>query len=206
MRSYQRQLEREIRKYKRYVAGTQDPETAKANRKKLKEKQHELKNLIDENTQILRRDYSREKVYQNEFDNSGGSGIIKLNRKANRKDKNVGAFSNLQIPIQKRSVLDICQKYNFDTNGLTFKIQRSEKMLAMPFYGSTYYNDIGRIDLLTNAFTNEKQLMRTVIHEKCHVLQLKKYGRKYVQENLMGMEKQAYRFEDLYYAMLKKRV
>lgn len=57
----QRELEREIRKYKRYVAGTQDPDTVKAYRKKLREKQSELKSLIDENSEILRRDYSREK-------------------------------------------------------------------------------------------------------------------------------------------------
>lgn len=49
-------------------------------------------------------------------------------------------------------------------------------MLSMPFYGSTDYDNIGRIDLFPSAFINEEQLVRTIIHEKCHVLQLQKYG------------------------------
>ena len=39
--------------------------------------------------------------------------------------------------------------------------------------GLTDYNDIGRIDLFPNAFSDEEQLIRTVIHEECHVKQLK---------------------------------
>ena len=44
----------------------------------------------------------------------------------------------------------------------------------MPLYGSTDYNSIGRIDLFPNAFTSEEELIKTILHEKCHVLQLKK--------------------------------
>lgn len=88
---------------------------------------------------------------------------------------------------------------------ITFKIQRSESLLALPFYGSTDYNNIGRIDLFPNAFTDEEQFIRTVIHEKCHVEQLKKHGKKYTQKHLQEMEKQAYRFENIYYIILKRR-
>ena len=110
-------------------------------------------------------------------DKSAESGIMKLNRSINRKEKNIGAFSNLEISMHKKSVMQICKKYSIDTKGLTLKIQRSEKMLSMPFYGSTDYDNIGRIDLFPNAFINEEQLVRTIIHEKCHVLQLQKYGK-----------------------------
>lgn len=79
-------------------------------------------------------------------------------------------------------------------------------MITLPFYGSTDYNDIGRIDLFPNAFSDEEQLIRTVIHEKCHVKQLKKYGKEYAQKHLQEMEKQAYRLESIYYHILKKRV
>lgn len=136
---------------------------------------------------------------------SGGKdGIIKENM--NRRNKNIGEFSELKIPMQKKAILNVCKKYNVETSGLRFKIQRDEKMLSMPFYGSTDYDDIGRIDLFPNAFTDEEQLIRTIIHEKCHVKQLKKHGKKYAQEHLQEMEKQAYRLESLYYHILKKRV
>ena len=134
----------------------------------------------------------------------GGSGTIK--ESMNRRNKNIGEFSELKIPMQKKAILNVCKKYNVETSGLRFKIQRDEKMLSMPFYGSTDYNDIGRIDLFPNAFTDEEQLIRTIIHEKCHVKQLKKHGKKYAQEHLQEMEKQAYRLESLYYHILKKRV
>ena len=134
---------------------------------------------------------------------SGGKdGIIK--ESMNRRNKNIGEFSELKIPMQKKAILNVCKKYNVETSGLRFKIQRDEKMLSMPFYGSTDYDDIGRIDLFPNAFTDEEQLIRTIIHEKCHVKQLKKHGKKYA--HLQEMEKQAYRLESLYYHILKKRV
>lgn len=143
---------------------------------------------------------------QNVVDNGAKSGIIGLNRSAKRRESNIGVFQNLEIPMQKREVHRVLDKYGISSKGLTLKIQRSEKLLSLPFYGATDYNNIGRIDLFPNAFTNEEQLVRTVVHEKCHVLQLKKYGKIYVQNNIELMERQAERFENLYYSILKKRV
>lgn len=134
------------------------------------------------------------------------SGIIETEEGAlSRKEKNTGVFSKLEVPMQKRYVLSMCKKYGIDTKGITFKIQRSEELLEFYAYGSTDYDNIGRIDLFPLAFTNEEQLLRTVIHEKCHVKQLKKYGKKYVQDNLNEMERTAYRFESLYYTIVKRR-
>ena len=201
----QRSMERNIRKLKRFAEGTIDPETAKAYRKKLREAQHELKVFVNEHNEVLHRDYSREKYYGGDVDKLEESGIITLGRKFDRRDRNIGAFSKLSVPMQKREVLNICRKYSIDTKGITFKIQRDEKLLALPFYGSTDYNNIGRIDLFPNAFLSEEELTKTVLHEKCHVMQLKKYGKEYAQKNIDLMEKQAYRFESLFYNIVKKR-
>ncbi len=62
----------------------------------------------------------------------------------------------------------------------------------MPFAKIAAPEDIGRIDLLPKAFVDEEQLLRTVIHEGCHVKQFKKYGSSYVQENQMLIKKIAY--------------
>lgn len=142
----------------------------------------------------------------NGLTNGDAGGIINLNRSFLRKERNIGAFSDLQIPLQKRKVLDICKKYGIETRGLTFKIQRNEKLLSIPYYGSTDYNNIGRIDLFPNAFINEEQMVKTILHEKCHVLQLKKYGKEYTQNKIYTMETQAERFESLYYNIVKKKV
>ena len=42
---------------------------------------------------------------------------------------------------------------------------------------------------------NEEQLVRTLVHEKCHVERLRKYGKQYALEQLADMEKEAYAFE-----------
>lgn len=67
----QRAYERDIRKLKRLVAGTQDPDTVKEYKKKLHEKQKQLRDFINEtNTAegktILKRENELEKVYDKE--------------------------------------------------------------------------------------------------------------------------------------------
>lgn len=160
-------------------------------------------NVSDEELEQMKKAGSRQPARM--VDNSAKSGIMGVGRKLDRREQNIGAFSELRVPMQKREVLSLCRKYSIDTNGITFKIQRSEKLLALPFYGSTDYNNIGRIDLFPSAFSSEEELLKTILHEKCHVMQLKKYGKNFAQQNLDVMEKQAYRFESIFYNMIKKR-
>lgn len=137
------------------------------------------------------------------------SSIIKikqLKKQIQRKEKNIGIFEVLDVPMQKKSVIEIASKYGVDIFDITIKIQRNNEFITLPLMGSTDYKNIGRIDLFPNAFMNEEQLVRTLIHEKCHVRQLKKYGVKFVQDNLAVMEKEAYAFEDFWFTYLKKRV
>lgn len=221
MRRYERMVreaKREVATYDAAIEAADSPEIKEAiqkdlerAKKKLNNRQKLLRNYCDTNG--LKRDYTRTSVggYSRKTSSKTvaifpKSGIIKPARKVNRKDKNIGAFSNLEIPMQKREVLRACRKYNIDTKGITFKIQRSESLLGSDYYGSTDYDNPGRIDLFPNAFIDEEQLVRTVLHEKCHVLQLQKHGKDYVQANLARMERAAYRFEDLFYYRIKKGV
>ena len=130
---------------------------------------------------------------------------IAIQRMFDRRELNTGAFLNLKIPMQKRKVIELANKYGINIKGLTIKIQRNEKLLSLPVTGSTDYKSIGRIDLFPNAFIDEEQLVRTLIHEKCHVNQLKKYGFKYVQDNLSDMEKEAYATEEIEYQKILKK-
>ena len=77
--------------------------------------------------------------------------------------------------------------------------------LRFPIAGSAAPEDIGRIDLLPIAFINEEELLRTVIHEGCHVKQFKKYGATYVQENRILMERVAKRYENFFLRIVKRR-
>lgn len=123
-----------------------------------------------------------------------------------RRNQNLGAFSEIEIPMQKKIVKQICKKYGIDIVGLHIKIQRDESLVGKPFCGMTDYDNIGRIDLLPSAFSSEEQLVRTIIHERLHVMQLRKHGKDYCQRHIEEMENQAYWFEDHMYPLLKKRV
>lgn len=123
-----------------------------------------------------------------------------------RRDQNTGAFKNLQVPMQKRQVLQIARKYGLDMNGVTVKIQRSEALVALPYLADADSHDVGRIDLFPNAFQDEETMIKTLIHEKVHIAQYKRYGVKIVQEDMEHMEKQAYRLENIIYLALKKKV
>ena len=129
----------------------------------------------------------------------------RIEKNMERRNSNVGAFSNLEIPIQKRTVRQICKKYGVDISFLKIKIQRDPELLKLPFAGMAAPEDIGRIDLTPVAFQNEEELLRTVLHEGSHVKQFKKYGVKYVQENRNFMEKVASRYEEFFYKIVKKR-
>lgn len=121
-----------------------------------------------------------------------------------RRESNSGDFANLEIPMQKRKILQIARKYNVDMTGIRVKIQRDANMLETMFTGSADYMDIGRIDFFPNAFRNEEQLLRTLLHERFHVLQLREYGKQYVQDHRIEMERAAERYENMAYAALRK--
>lgn len=59
----QRAMERKIRALKRKVEGSQDEKKVKEYKRKLREEQGKLREFIKEHDDVLRRDYSREKIY-----------------------------------------------------------------------------------------------------------------------------------------------
>ena len=83
-------------------------------------------NISDEELEQMKKAGSRQPARM--VDNSAKSGIMGVGRKLDRREQNIGAFSELRVPMQKREVLSLCRKYSIDTNGITFKIQRSEKL------------------------------------------------------------------------------
>lgn len=221
----QRGHERQIRETKRKLAGYNSA-ISEAKDDTLK---NTLQNRFNEESVRLKKQEAALKAFCKETgrryesarvqihavkDKAGG--IVGFNRsiaqkavwsaKPMRKTQNTGAFKELQIPMQKREIKRISQKYGLKINDLNLKIQRNEKLLKLPFYGSTDYDNIGRVDLFPSSFTSEEQLVRTIIHERCHVLQLRKHGKKYTQNNLDLMEKQAYSFEEFWYNIVRKRV
>lgn len=123
----------------------------------------------------------------------------------NRRTNNGWLSPILKIPMQKRAIKRIAKKYGIDLSGLKIRIHRGEEWLHSPFAGVADPKDIGRIDFLPNAFRSEEELVRTLLHEMCHVKQFKKYGNEYVQNNKDYMEDIADRFEEIWYNLVRKK-
>lgn len=184
-----------------FVAGVGRKEAEEASRAPKLPSRSAGRPSLDENRQVPS-DFPETSASKT-FTNGGGSGIIQLNRNLERKETNSGAFSALEIPLQKRRIIEISKKFGIDLKDITFKIQRKESLMSLPICGSADYDRVGCIYLFPNAFANEEQLVKTILHETCHVKQLRKYGKEYTQQYLDQMEKQAYRYESIWYTILK---
>ena len=123
-----------------------------------------------------------------------------------RKTQNTGDFEEYPVLLELKTVKSLATKYDIDTNGLKFKIRRDKELKRIPILGRADKKRVGQIELYPNAFTSEEQLVKTLLHERHHVLQLRKYGKEFCDGNYSLMEKQAYRAEELFYTILKKRV
>ena len=133
--------------------------------------------------------------------NAGNSGNINLNRQT----ENVGAFSDLQERISKKTVRNVAKEYGVDMKGITITVDKNEELLSLPFAGSANANKIGEITFMPNAFKDRETLIRTVFHEKLHVEQYKKYGAEFVSANSARFEQEAYEEEEKFIIELKKR-
>ena len=136
-----------------------------------------------------------------EWANGSGAEHVKMKRR----DKNIGDFSKLEEPMQLKHIKAICKEVAIDLEDIKIKIQREKNLIDLPFFGSADPKQIGRIDLFPGAFTNREELLRTIVHEKVHVDQYKKYGGQYVMENRNKFEEEAYKLEEKWYNEYKKK-
>lgn len=106
----QRALEREVRKAKRKVEGCFSPENAIQAKQELQEAQKKLREFVNEHSDVLRRDYGKEKVYDDipkkRIDNSDESGIIEEKAKE-MAETYVHKVGNIDIDVYKCVTEDI---------------------------------------------------------------------------------------------------
>lgn len=197
----QRQMERNMRKTRQDIRLLQEGE---ANEKIVIAKKAGYQVEMQQYkafSKVMKLPEQMPRVYQDGLGKVGGS-----IPRPKRKEMNVGKYKDLQIPMQKRYIEKTASKYGLDLRDINIKIQRDKGLIGVPLCGSTDYDNVGRIDLFPSAFRDEETLVKTIIHERCHVLQLRKHGKDYCQIHLDKMEKEAYRFEDFWYNIVRKRV
>ena len=115
-----------------------------------------------------------------------------------------GSFSGLLERMSKKHIRALAKEFDIDLKGLTINIDKNEELLNVPFSGRAGPENIGGITFFPNAFRDKETLLRTLIHEKQHVLQFKEYGTAYVQAHRRRFEALAYEVEDVFIEKLKK--
>lgn len=125
----QRHLENKVRKAKRLVAGQSDPTNIKKAKKLLRNAQKELREFIadtnfNENETVLKRDYGKEKIYQNENLQNGltyantediinirSSGKVPINDSNNNYYELVGKIDYNDKKAVAQSLMEFEEKY-----------------------------------------------------------------------------------------------
>lgn len=132
------------------------------------------------------------------------SSIINSGKPMLRKAGNTGAFKELPERMSKKNIRDVAKQFGVDLSGLSLTIIADEELLKLPFAGRADHEKAGGITFFPNAFKSEEELIRTIYHEKMHVLQYKEYGVEYVQNNRAYFEQLTSALEEEFVAGLKK--
>ena len=124
-----------------------------------------------------------------------------------RSTKNKGAFAALPERMSKKHIRQLAREYNISLRGIRIVIDFDEEKLKESFNyaGRADEFTVGRIDFFPKAFTSKEDLLRTLYHERLHVLQYKKYGVTYVLEHSKDFEDITEAEENNYINDLKKR-
>lgn len=142
---------------------------------------------------------------QRELLNSADGSITNGSEDLYRKATNSGAFSDLPERMSKKHIREVAKSVGIDLKGITINIDAQEDLLRIIYTGRTDYEQIGGITFFPNAFRSRENLIRTIYHEKTHIEQCKKYGKKFVQENIGRFESEAYQLEEEFITKLKER-
>lgn len=145
------------------------------------------------------RDFKRKSVAK-----ASGSGIMKSTGGMARTTGNKGVFSHLSERMSKKHIRELAKKFDIDLEGISLNIDANKDLLRIPFAGRADSENIGGITFFPNAFRSQEELLRTLYHEKQHVLQFREYGAAYVQENRAYFESLTETLEEDFIRQLKK--
>jgi hypothetical protein len=141
---------------------------------------------------------------KNTGQNSISGPVVTRGTNLHRRAENIGEYSVLKVPMQKKTVIKIAEKAGIGLEGIKIKIRRDPEMLNpnFPFVGNT--PNTKTIELYPKAFTDKDELIKTLGHERIHIYQRKVFGEP-DSTQLLHMEKAAQKSEESWicYARMK---
>ncbi|GAB0103400.1 hypothetical protein JMUB6875_23730 [Nocardia sp. JMUB6875] len=122
-----------------------------------------------------------------------------------RRTENLGAFSELAVPMQKRVVRRVADTAELTFKGVRIKLDRNPDLIGRQLYGHTTPD--GRvITLYPDAFTSIEELVKTLGHERQHVWQARVYGKYQSMETMHKWELAAHASEEQFWTHYLKRL
>lgn len=123
-----------------------------------------------------------------------------------RKTGNAGVFAELSEIMSKKNIRNIAKEFNISLDHVTILIDKDPDKLRKEFWftGRADPKKIGRIDFFPKAFVSKEELVRTLFHERVHVMQFREFGTEYVQNNRAHFEKLAYAEEKKFITKMKE--
>ncbi|WP_251095005.1 putative T7SS-secreted protein [Streptomyces sp. Caat 7-52] len=118
-----------------------------------------------------------------------------------RRTANTGPFSELQVAMQKRVVRQVAEQAGVGLDGVKIRINRDTDLIGRGLYGHT--SPDRTITLYPDAFTSKEDLVRTIGHERMHVMQIDLYGSASSLEQEAAWERAAYKSEDQFWHYYK---
>ncbi|MCC0098955.1 hypothetical protein K7B10_30100 [Streptomyces flavotricini] len=92
-----------------------------------------------------------------------------------RRGVNIGEFSGLALPMQRRTVKQYAELGGASLSGVKWTINRQSELIGKDLYGHT--NPLTKkITFYPDAFSSEENMVKTIGHERTHVMQLELYG------------------------------
>ncbi len=111
---------------------------------------------------------------------------------------NIGAFSELEVPMRLKDVKNAAERAGVGLKGVRLRIDRDVEKMAdgFPYLASAQGNTI---TLFPKSFTNMETLVRTLGHERTHIMQYQLWGKNAPFEMVTEFEKAAYGIEPTFW-------
>ena len=163
---------------------------------------------LDEKTGKTDNNGKNEKVDKADKDelNSGkGRSIIELGVMY-KKSPYRGIYKNATIPRKLSAIRRLIHDAGISLEGIKIKLEPDESWRGSGMLARADGQHIGRVDLLPDVFfLSEEEFLKTIVHEREHVRQYRKYGARFVQNNMLRFEREAEEAENKWIAEYRKR-
>lgn len=123
-----------------------------------------------------------------------------------RRSGNRGVFAVLPERMTKKHIREVAKEYGISLKRLSLVVDSDPEKISDRcwFTGVADPNNIGTIIFCPKAFASKEMLVRTLFHEKVHVLQFLEHGSEYVQNNRAYFEQLAYEAENAFILQMKQ--